>query len=247
MSNSILSTYLVQEPVLLALLLGHFVGDFTFQSQRLADAKKEDIRALGLHLIIVALPLLILAIFLPSQYCSLLLQIWLSHLAIDYCKYFISKRQWTKPSWEAGLFLLDQFLHIICLIILYMNNEISLAGHSVWNVDSLLLLQMLFIVLITKPINILFKLFFSKYQIVEEAEKDATITGAGAVIGQLERLIMGIFLLLGQFTAIGLVFTAKSIARYDKISKNQAFAEYYLIGSLFSIISVLVLYILLIS
>lgn len=57
---------------------------------------------------------------------------------------------------------------------------------------------------------------------------------------------MGIFLLLGQYTAIGLVFTAKSIARYDKISKSQAFAECYLIGSLFSIISVLVLYILLI-
>lgn len=57
---------------------------------------------------------------------------------------------------------------------------------------------------------------------------------------------MGIFLLLGQYAAIGLVFTAKSIARFNKISENQAFAEYYLIGSLFSIISVLVLYVLLI-
>lgn len=46
--------------------------------------------------------------------------------------------------------------------------------------------------------------------------------------------------------AIALVFTAKSIARYDMISKNQGFAEYYLIGSLFSMISVLVTYALLI-
>ncbi len=38
------------------------------------------------------------------------------------------------------------------------------------------------------------------------------------------------------------MFTAKSIARYDKIAKNQAFAEYYLIGSLFSIICVLIIY-----
>lgn len=53
---------------------------------------------------------------------------------------------------------------------------------------------------------------------------------------------MGIFLLFGQFASIGLVFTAKSIARYDKIAKNQAFAEYYLIGSLFSIICVLIIY-----
>ena len=37
----------------------------------------------------------------------------------------------------------------------------------------------------------------------------------------------------------GLVFTAKSIARYNKISESPTFAEYYLIGSLFSILSVL--------
>lgn len=106
-------------------------------------------------------------------------------------------------------------------------------------------MQLLFIILITKPVNIVFKLFFNKYQ-VTEGEEELTVTGAGALIGQLERLIMGIFLLMGQFTAIGLVFTAKSIARYDKISKSQAFAEYYLIGSLFSIISVLLAYILLV-
>ena len=57
---------------------------------------------------------------------------------------------------------------------------------------------------------------------------------------------MAIFLIWGQFAAIGLVFTAKSIARFDRISKDQGFAEYYLIGSLFSIISVLLLYALLI-
>ncbi|WP_216524801.1 DUF3307 domain-containing protein [Streptococcus lutetiensis] len=58
--------------------------------------------------------------------------------------------------------------------------------------------------------------------------------------------IIGIFLILGQYATIALVFTAKSIARYDMISKNQGFAEYYLIGSLFSMISVLVTYALLI-
>ena len=53
---------------------------------------------------------------------------------------------------------------------------------------------------------------------------------------------MGLSLIFGQFTAIGLVFTAKSIARYNKISESQSFAEYYLIGSLFSMIAVLLVY-----
>lgn len=141
--------------------------------------------------------------------------------------------------------MINCYISSLSSFILYHTIGVNIASHSLWIEPNYLLLQILFILLISKPVNILFKLYFSKYQVVE-GEEEQTVTGAGALIGQLERLIMGIFLLLGQYTAIGLVFTAKSIARYDKISKSQAFAEYYLIGSLFSIISVLVLYVLLI-
>ncbi|MCO4469468.1 hypothetical protein Si141_01517 [Streptococcus infantarius subsp. infantarius] len=52
---------------------------------------------------------------------------------------------------------------------------------------------------------------------------------------------MSICIIFNQFASIGLVFTAKPIARYNKIkiSESPTFAEYYLIGSLFSIFSVL--------
>ncbi|MDU0431269.1 hypothetical protein QVA60_12760, partial [Staphylococcus chromogenes] len=66
--------------------------------------------------------------------------------------------------------------------------------------------------------------------------------GAGAMIGTLERIVIGICMVMGQYASIGLVFTAKSIARYNKISESPAFAEYYLIGSLFSILSVFLAY-----
>lgn len=67
-----------------------------------------------------------------------------------------------------------------------------------------------------------------------------TIIGAGATIGILERIVIGVCMIMGQFASIGLVFTAQSIARYNKISESPAFAEYYLIGSLFSILSVFI-------
>ena len=51
---------------------------------------------------------------------------------------------------------------------------------------------------------------------------------------------MTIFLSIGQYSAVGLVLTAKSIARYDKISKDQVFAEYYLLGTLLSSIVAIV-------
>ena len=41
---------------------------------------------------------------------------------------------------------------------------------------------------------------------------------------------------LEQYSAVGLVLTAKSIARYDRITKEQNFAEHYLLGTLLSTI-----------
>lgn len=58
---------------------------------------------------------------------------------------------------------------------------------------------------------------------------------AGRVIGFIERMIMLYFLLIEQYSAVGLVLTAKSIARFEKISKDQGFAERYLIGTLLSV------------
>ena len=69
----------------------------------------------------------------------------------------------------------------------------------------------------------------------EKNKKDNT---AVRFIGTIERII--IFISIGQYSAIGLVLTAKSIARYDRISKEKDFAEYYLLGTLISTVSVIV-------
>ena len=63
----------------------------------------------------------------------------------------------------------------------------------------------------------------------------AGVRGAGAIIGFLERGLVLTFVLLHQYTAIGLVLTAKSIARYKELD-NRRFAEYFLIGTLSSVL-----------
>lgn len=130
MSFSVISSYLIQHPVLTALLIAHFLSDFTFQSQALADAKKLHLKALFMHLFIVAIPLLILALLTPIQNGDLFFQVWLSHLAIDYVKYFLNKHHWIKDSWEAGAFLVDQLLHIISIIILYHTLSVLMSLHT---------------------------------------------------------------------------------------------------------------------
>ncbi len=61
------------------------------------------------------------------------------------------------------------------------------------------------------------------------------VPGAGALIGALERALTITFVLLGQYTALGLVLTAKSITRFEKL-KDRRFAEYYLVGTLASML-----------
>ena len=63
----------------------------------------------------------------------------------------------------------------------------------------------------------------------------------GRHIGTLERIIMMIFISIQQFSAVGLVLTAKSIARFDKIQKERDFAEYYLLGTLSSTICAVII------
>ena len=43
---------------------------------------------------------------------------------------------------------------------------------------------------------------------------------------------MLLFIAMNQYTAMGMVLTAKSIARYDQITREQTFAEYYLIDAM---------------
>ena len=68
---------------------------------------------------------------------------------------------------------------------------------------------------------------------------------SGAIIGSLERLLMILLIFLDQFAAIGLVLTAKSIARYNKIAEDSSFAEYYLIGTLYSVLIAILFYVIL--
>ncbi len=205
----------------------------------MADLKSRRLNFLILHLGIVLLPLLLLGIILPN-YLLFFVLVWLSHALIDLLKNKLNSLI-VRRHVQKSAFLLNQILHLMSILALYFLLGQQQIPAPNWLSERYLMLQALFFFGPTgKPVNILFKLFFSKYQAGEDSGE--TIAGAGAMIGILERLIMGLSLIFGQFTAIGLVFTAKSIARYNKISESQSFAEYYLIGSLFSMISVLLTY-----
>lgn len=85
MSITGLSHYLSQNPILTLLLICHFLSDFQLQSQTVADRKNTDKTYLLIHLIWVAIPLILVTIFVPSIW-GISLLILLSHSIIDFGK-----------------------------------------------------------------------------------------------------------------------------------------------------------------
>ncbi len=69
---------------------------------------------------------------------------------------------------------------------------------------------------------------------------DGGLKRAGAIIGVLERIFVLTLVLIGEYSSIALIFTAKSIARFEEL-KSRKFAEYYLIGTLASILCAMLL------
>ncbi len=95
------------------------------------------------------------------------------------------------------------------------------------------------LLLIHKPVNIAIQKMLTVYRPQKKTDTIASDYNAGRFIGTVERCVMLILMAIRQYSASGLVLTAKSIARYDKISKESDFAEYYLLGTLLSLLSVI--------
>jgi len=162
----------------------------------------------------------------------------ISHFIIDSCTFIYS----TKKEGAATYFI-DQAMHISCIIIaatflVYDGIQPTLIP----GVDNLITMVMEdseallpwigLILLLLKPANVTIKQLTAKYGSVASSSEEKK--NVGALIGSLERLIVVILISVGQYAAIGFILAAKSIARYNKISEDKQFAEYYLLGTLTS-------------
>lgn len=154
------------------------------------------------------------------------------------------------------VFVLDQCAHIVSILgLVYImgirNYAIGSTGIAesfriVFGYNSETISRWLSaILLIHIPANIFIQIFLGEYkpngnEIIIRADYKA-----GRRIGTIERLIMLIFLSKDQY--LGFILTAKSVARYDRITKDEKFAEYYLLGTLVSTLWVIICRILILA
>lgn len=238
---------------LIIFLIIHILGDFYFQTEKVANRKRTDFKWTIYHIIVYGvITVLLIYIFLPRLDCRYGVAFVISHAVIDILKFFICRylgqSKYRYALNKLNVFLIDQAMHLfVIFIIVYSMRNIDIGNQyreklqiffDIFHLSETEILRWTVkFLIIHKPTNIFIANVLDLYKPLEKRQKIVNDKNAGRFIGTLERIIMTIFISINQYSAVGLVLTAKSIARYEKISHEQDFAEYYLAGTLLSTIS----------
>ena len=236
------------DSLLIIIFLLHILADFYFQNQKMADNKKENFIYVIYHSIFYFLTFFLIFIFYKFNLSTLCAvgAIGLSHFIVDIGKYYFSNNKDIK---ESSLLLVDQAIHISILIALYIivKNKSLIFVMERWDLAKFNVYLNTFaaLLLIFKPANILIKSLISSSSTDCDKETQSNPPlRLGKIIGNLERVLIILLLCANQYVVVGYIFTAKSIARWKKLTEDKDFAEYYLVGTLLSvIISIIVYYI----
>jgi hypothetical protein len=215
------------------LLAGHLTGDFLLQKTAVAKRKNEFLfllrHGLESYLALVA----ILWPFWSGRVLAGLLVLIALHLVIDAWK--------ARARSGIATFLLDQGLHFLALTgcwgFLVTGDLPDLAGDRVmdaaysWYVWGILLVGL-------TAFNLrggctLVRLALATRDTGVDSMEDRP--GQGEIIGYLERMLVMVSVIAGQWSVVGLVMAAKSIARFKELDSRE-FAEYYLVGTLTSLL-----------
>jgi len=235
---------------LLAIYLGHLLTDFVFQSHHLLEQKRRGkIASYGLHGLIHYLSTIaVLGFVSHGSLLSLrthlvVAALSLVHLLIDFGKIKLAADYSAREG--ARAYITDQIVHFLTVVfaawLLTPAVPFGELGALVQNARSIpnrfLAVPVIYAAVIFGGGYLIRSLVSSLAANVGSHSSERAgeqLQNAGLYIGWLERFLVVTALLVQSPATVGLILTAKSIARYPEF-KTERFAEYFLIGTLLSI------------
>ncbi len=227
------------------LLILHLLGDFYFQTSKIAKCKNAKLDELCadcqkckeksvlnfkyvfIHIMLYIIPFA--TMFFMTSWTNaiiIIVSVAVSHSIIDILSCFSNKK-----FKQTLVFIIDQFLHISILFILYKLISLDHLFDNYYSVIKGIFTVLLLMVPSSVFIN---KLFEDTYYEVS----DKGIFDIGSVIGILERFLVIIFAYFQNFAAIAIIVTVKTWARTNDL-KQTDFRNKYLMGTLASLMCAL--------
>ncbi len=217
------------------LSLAHLLGDFILQpDQWVAEKERRKLKSPGLYFHTGIHFILLMIILHEVRYIGLAFIISMLHLIIDGGKLLLQNSRNKRT-----LFFLDQTLHFLVISVAAWIWEKPALYLSPQEIRQLLIAGTA-IVWLGPPVSIFMKTILSKWEpyagATPEHIETPSLQNAGKIIGMAERILVFIFILVGQWAAVGFLITAKSVFRFGdlKAGRDRKLTEYILIGTLLS-------------
>ena len=209
-------------------LLAHLVSDFYLQTETSCKSKADNAfksRHLYIHSVITFACAWLLSMSLGYWWAALMIAVL--HLIIDGLKSVCKNIK--------GAFFFDQLLHlavIVATVVIY--NNVCEVALPAWLPETKVLLWIVAFVFCLRPANFFIQNIFreAKISVPTNGEENQSLPNAGHVIGNVERMLTLVFVMLGQYEAIGFLLAAKSLLRFRETDTVKS--EYVLVGTLLS-------------
>lgn len=253
--------------ILLQLILAHILNDFVFQTQRMVESKNKGGAESPYFWLHIGLSGTITYILL-MQWTNWVVPLFIiiTHGIIDYWKIRQEKRiaeynknQKDDLNKKTGTihFFLDQLFHLIIIVVVWLYLVKGFKEVIPFIVN--LVTEKGYITVLTAIIFIVFPVGIAIGKITEPFRKELnanqfqlnkamnsqtdSLKKAGTYIGIFERILVFIFVLAGQYAAIGFLIAAKSVLRISKDGEDDARkkTEYVLIGTLISFTTAIII------
>ncbi|HEM46094.1 MAG TPA: DUF3307 domain-containing protein [Alphaproteobacteria bacterium] len=232
--------------LLVLLLLGHVLADFLVQTRKDVEARARGTGYLSHGAAVLVTHLAVLFPQLTTATAGAVVAITALHVLIDLAKdaWLTDRRGRLRP------FVLDQGAHVAVVLAAWgaltrLDAVPAFRWLSAEQVGTYLALGILVAAFAFNASggSVIVAGVLDRLRDADGRAGDAGpagYPGAGRMIGILERTLTLALVLYGEWAAIALLITAKSIARFEEI-KVRKFAEYYLVGTLTSLLVALVI------
>lgn len=213
--------------LLILQLLAHLVSDFYLQTEKSCKSKADNAfksRYLYIHALITFACAWLFSLNVGYWWAALLIAVL--HLVIDGLKSVCKNLK--------GAFFIDQLLHLAVIVAAVMLfNKVSTIALPTWLPETKVLLWIVAFVFCLRPANFFIQNIFKDAKIsIPDGGKEDNLPNAGHVIGNVERMLTLVFVMLGQYEAIGFLLAAKSLLRFRETDTVKS--EYVLVGTLLS-------------
>jgi hypothetical protein len=236
--------------IFLILCLGHLASDFLLQTDAMVKAKKHGSAAYWKHGLIHYVAIVVVTLFADPallvriRFQAICVALIGAHLLIDFCKERLTAA--AKIRDNALAFLADQAAHIVTIVAaaLLVTDTSPVAAVVRFSAlvpqrDRILAVLVIYFAVVfaggyairylTRPLT--------RHLPQLGDESALSLRNAGMYIGWLERSLVLTAMILRSPATVGLVLAAKSIARFPELGKSERFAEYFLIGTLLSLLA----------